>query len=91
MYVYNFPATIFVDKNTVQEQINHLAGELEELKKADSWEEQINETLDIIHSAETLLRRFERNWPGCVEHGMLNILAKNHKRGYYRREAEKNV
>jgi hypothetical protein len=33
-------ATIFVGKNTIQEQINHLAGELEELKKADSWEEK---------------------------------------------------
>lgn len=91
MYQYNFPRTRFVGTNSINDQIKHLASEIEELKQADSWEEKLLETLDVIHSAETLLRRFERNWPGCVEHGMLDVLAKNHKRGYYRREAEKNV
>ena len=93
MYVYNFPA-IKLD-TTDSEQVNKIEGELFEFRVAadiygfDEDEHakldplNVNaciELLDVVHAAETLLRRFDQAIVGaCSE----IVEAKNRARGYY--------
>ena len=92
--VFNFPETIFAQKNTPEEQISHLRSELDEATYEfvfDNIPLATMECLDAYHSAETLLMILVK------EHGqekvlkaMEVIIKKNSKRGYYLCESDSN-
>lgn len=89
--VYNFPETIFVERNTLGEQVEHVLSEADEvvdaLDAADGLDElgHINEELaDLTHSLETLWRIME-DYHGreYVQAIFARVEAKNKARGYY--------
>lgn len=61
---FNFPRTRFADENTPGDQIKHVLSESEELRDAVKeeslstdayWERVAEETIDLMHSCQTLL------------------------------------
>lgn len=86
--VYNFPETIFVERNTLGEQIEHVLSEMDEVVEAlnahDGLDE-INEELgDLAHSIETLWRIIaDYHGPEFLEDIFARVEAKNRARGYY--------
>ena len=84
---FNFPATIFSQANTPEQQIHHIRTELDEACYEivfDNIPLAIMECLDAVHSAETLLRIVLREYgEEKVLKGMKLVIKKNHDRGYY--------
>ena len=109
-----FPATIFVEKNTMEQQYEHLKSEVKEferewlaLTKDDlspsdvgmsrigflpeflelvnnaSPERVIEELYDMMHSAETLARKFAKEKGVDVDKVQQRIVSKNNERRYY--------
>jgi len=94
---YNFPKTIFVEKNTFYQQIEHLLSEAEELRKAyeackkegSSVHDHRNlyeEFYDVGHSFETGCRILDKKSPAINSDGIFYTTAKNHAREYYTTE-----
>lgn len=77
---YNFPATKFVNTNTVEEQLDHIESELKEIREATTHKSRVEESIDLSHSVETLLRMFDKR---DIKEGKLIVKNKNEKRGYY--------
>ena len=93
MYDYEFPEITL--ETTDYEQLKKIEGELFEFRVAadiHGFSEDENakldplnvnaciELLDVIHTCETLLRRFNQDIVGACAH---IVLAKNAARGYY--------
>lgn len=86
---YRFPAMEDVDKFSPEDQAEHVLSEAKEVKDAtmiESYYEPMLELMDVIHSAETMLRIY-----GCTEKELELLrdltIEKNTKRGYYGKEA----
>lgn len=82
---YRFPAMKGVDNLTPEDQVEHVlseANEVVEAVKLKTYYEPMLELMDVIHSAETMLRTY-----GCTdtELTLLSnlVIEKNRKRGYY--------
>ena len=83
-----FPRTIFADKNSALDQLEHLQSEINEVRDAliaGDYTHAAEEAVDVQHSADTLLRiLMERH--GADSHGAYTVVnIKNVKRGYYDR------
>lgn len=94
-----FPKCKFAKSNTVYKQFLHLRSELFEAQNAIndmrmisediglSWAlaaQAIEECLDTIHSAETLIRVIQREYPGIDLAAIKKeVICKNAQRGYY--------
>ena len=84
MYVYNFPATIFVPKDFTGQvdETEHVVEEANEAMRA-VWESparHVSELLDCIHACETALRSYDK---GLVDTCCERVHDKNSLRGYY--------
>lgn len=88
---FNFPKTIFVERNTLGEQIEHVLSEADEVTEAFSapdgldWYSRINEELaDLTQSLETFWRIMaDYHSEDYVEAVFPKVRAKNQARGYY--------
>lgn len=86
MYVYNFPATVFVPGCWVDRvrQADKVAAEAAEAQEAavvmECGRHYVMELLDVIHAAETALREFDK---GLVDECAARVHDKNSLRGYY--------
>lgn len=79
---YRFPAVTEI--TSVSNQLWKIDGEVAELKEAVAYESMprvIEETLDVIHSCETLLRKIGTEEQ--VAEGVRQVTEKNRERGYY--------
>jgi len=91
---YNFPPTIFVDKNTLKKQLAHVLSEAAEVIQAHirndgiMVEELEEELMDLTHSLETFWRKYERGRLGVpsVEKLRAKVERKNRERNYYDRD-----
>jgi hypothetical protein len=64
--------------------INNLLSEIEEFKEEDDLERKAMEAMDILHSAETLVRQFfMRNQSLSACEIKNKVIQKNDKRKYY--------
>jgi hypothetical protein len=64
--------------------INNLLSEIEEFKEEDDLERKAMEAMDILHSAETLVRQFfMRNQSLSAGEIKNKVIQKNDKRKYY--------
>lgn len=65
---------------SVSKQIMKINDEAREIMLATDLHEVIMETLDVIHAAETLLRKCD---PEEVQNAYVAVIDKNEERGYY--------
>ena len=83
---YLFPRTKFVDETPLDQQLDHFASEckeiIERIEKGDS-QGIIEETLDMMHSGETFLRKAQEQHKVDVDGEVKRVIEKNTKRGYY--------
>jgi len=62
----------------------HVLEEIEEYRTAESKVEEAKEVVDVLHAAETLVRKyFERNPDVTFEEVRDGIIKKNKDRSYY--------
>lgn len=91
MSVFRFPRTRFVGELTVVQQFKHVRSEVDEV-----WQELepgypdrfdgervAEELIDLIHSAETMLRILEERHGVAVGRVSAGVRIKNYTRGYY--------
>lgn len=86
MMQFNFPRTIFVDKNGVVGQTFHIETEVEEMKEALQQPDimlDAMETMDAYHSCETKLRILQEKHLVDLDALQVACEAKNRTRGYY--------
>lgn len=85
---YTFPETIFVDENTLEQQIEHIKSEFIEFTREIMCEKLGSadiEAADLYHSLETYFRMREK--AGISMDEVTNtVRKKNQGRGYYRSE-----
>lgn len=84
MYYFNFPP--YAKETTVEEEELHLVGEVAEVMNETFPRSKIIETLDVVHTAETLLRAIIKQ--NSVDKRVLDdcydfVVKKNRERGYY--------
>lgn len=82
---YNFPATKFVQQNTLEQQIEHIKSELAEFLaeiEAGNMELADGEAMDSYHSLETYFRMREKQGVG-IDKVRRVTWYKNQQRGYY--------
>jgi len=81
-----FPKTIFVDRNTILEQLDHLRSEVEEVREAVSrgdYDAAADELVDVQQSADTGLHiLLQRHGASCYD-AYTRVTVKNRDRGYY--------
>lgn len=85
MYFFNFPE-IFPGKDQ-DDQFLHdkVLQELGEFLSETDPEKQAVEAMDILHAAETLVRKFFRRYPEMWPHEAIGkVVRKNADRGYYK-------
>lgn len=86
---FNFPETIFVEKNSPLEQIAHTMSEAKEIqdeikKSLGSLAEIDLEMMDLLHSCESYFRiRQKVRGVGYVNELVNAVENKNYRRGYY--------
>ena len=100
---YNFPKTIYAEKNTFHEQVEHFLSEAQEVREVmdaveQSWQETgdvpeplierlLEELADAYHSIETTFRILDREQ--SLVPSLFNLVEqKNRERGYYDTEEE---
>ena len=83
---FNFPE-IFPGKDQDDKFIHEkVLQELGEFLREKDLEKKAVEVMDILHSAETLVRKFfHRNPRLCQKTIIRKVIGKNKKRGYYKR------
>lgn len=82
---YQFPATVFVTKNKLKFQADHVFSEVIEATHAHDTGDHahaVEELWDVIHSAETMLRMYEAAGHD-VWAAKAVVKEKNRRRGYY--------
>lgn len=82
---YRFPEISGATHYTPQDQVAHVLSEAKEVEAAvdlETYYEPMLELMDVIHSAETMLRIY-----GCTDTELELLrdltIEKNRKRGYY--------
>lgn len=78
MYKYQFPP--IYARGSVSKQMMKVLEEADEVKTACTEETIIEETFDLIHACETLLRKFDQDH---VKKQYDLVIKKNEERGYY--------
>ena len=90
--VYNFPATVFVDRNTAGQQLDHVMSEADEVRancldESVPLDDIVHEMVDLTHSLETFWRIMEKHRGRSYVQGAFNeVEAKNDQRNYYATE-----
>lgn len=79
---YTFPATKFVEENTIDLQVEHVRSEFFEFFYETDIEKKIEEAIDLYHSLETLFRIMEKEGFD-IEKAFEAVKQKNQARGYY--------
>lgn len=82
--MYRFPATKFVQENTMEEQADHVLSEAIEFTQAEGVD-KLREGADVYHSLETLFRQAEEKYGReFIRDAVFGwIEKKNRERGYY--------
>ena len=81
---WHFPLIDPVKHWDLQHYIDHVREECKEFEEEMDPEKRAKECLDILHAAETLVRKyFERQSRFSFNEIKAAIIAKNSKRGYY--------
>lgn len=82
---WHFPLINPLKKFSLSHYIEHVYEELEEFEdEKDGTINQAKEVIDILHSAETLVRKYFLKYPEFDFESMKReIIDKNKKRGYY--------
>lgn len=82
---WHFPLTKFAKEYDITKQIDSVLNEVAEFEKETDIDKKAFEVIDILHSAETLVRMFFLKYPLLSFHQKkIKIIRKNKKRGYYR-------
>lgn len=79
---YTFPATKFVEENTIDLQVEHVRSEFFEFFYEPNLDKKIEEAIDLYHSLETLFRIMEKEGFD-IEKAFEAVKQKNQVRGYY--------
>lgn len=81
-----FPKTIFVDCNTILDQLDHLRSEVEEVREAverGDYEAAADELVDVQQSADTGLFILKLKHGADSYDAYTRVAIKNRNRGYY--------
>mgnify|MGYP001413974714 CR=1 FL=1 len=90
---WHFPLIHPEERPSVQHMLWKLEEEIKEFKLADRPMDKAEEVLDILHAAETLVRKFFIQAIGTdgvyttddiIRRSKKKIIRKNRKRGYYK-------
>ena len=83
---WHFPLINPVQYFDLQHYIDHVKEELEEFEKETDPEKKRLEAMDILQSAETVVRKyFERTTGKSFEEVKSDMISKNELRGYYKK------
>lgn len=81
-----FPRTIYADRNTLEQQIDHIESEIREAREAlesGDFDRVARELVDVQHSADTGLR-IAMEQHGADSYGAYTaVTINNTRRGYY--------
>lgn len=82
---WHFPLINPRMKFSLKHYFDHVKEELDEFKDEEAGSiEQAKEVVDILHSAETLVRKYFEKYPQhSFEQIKESTITKNHARGYY--------
>lgn len=81
---WHFPLITPGRKDTEDEMVHKVLSEIKEFQSATDNLEKGLEVLDILHAAETLVRKFFYSHPNLSIKKMRRMIyKKNEKRGYY--------
>jgi len=81
-----FPKTIFVDRNTILDQLDHIRSEVEEVREAverGDYEAAADELVDVQQSADTGLFILMQKHGADSYDAYTRVALKNGDRGYY--------
>jgi hypothetical protein len=81
-----FPKTIFVDRNTILDQLDHIRSEVEEVREAverGDYEAAADELVDVQQSADTGLFILMQKHGANSYDAYTRVALKNGARGYY--------
>lgn len=80
----NFPLINPVKKFSIKHYADHVKEEIEEFEKGETDEQKAKEVIDVLHAAETLVRKFFVQHPEFdIDFIITQIIKKNKERGYY--------
>ena len=80
--MWHFPLINPVKKYSLNHFLNHIREECREFEEETSQEEKEKEAVDILHAAETFVRKFFAD-DKRFEEVRDKVIAKNTSRGYY--------
>jgi len=94
---FNFPRSIFTERNSCGQQLDHVMSEVDEVKEAfldesRLFEQCVMEIADLTHSLETYWRMLaDQRGDDYVERIFDQVIKKNRDRGYYDLEEDEAV
>lgn len=83
MKQWHFPLINPVQKFSLQHYLDHIVEEIKEFNEETNPELKEKEAMDILHSAETFVRKFFHDKKRFDE-VRKSVIAKNKSRGYYK-------
>ena len=82
---WHFPLIRPVQKFDDENLVNKVLSELTEFEKETDLNKKALEAIDVLHSAETLVRKFFLKYPSLsFRKRKRQVIEKNKKRGYYK-------
>lgn len=81
---YHFPLINPVKKFPLKHFIDHIREEIKEFEEETDTDNKEKEAIDILHSAETFVRKFFNN-DKHFEEVKRKVITKNEIRGYYKK------
>jgi hypothetical protein len=85
MKKWHFPLINPKKKYSLKHYLDHIVEEIKEFEEETDKEKKRKECVDILHAAETFVRKyFERTEGSSFEEVHRSTVSKNKKRGYYR-------
>lgn len=85
-WVFNFPATVYVEKNGIVQQSEHISSEAEEVSESAYTpyiQHTAEEVMDCLHSCETALRILKEKYGINLNQLKARVFNKNNVRNYY--------
>ena len=84
MKKWHFPLINPEQNYSLKHYFDHITEEIKEFEEETNKELKRKEAVDILHSAETFVRKyFERTEGSSFEEVKQSTITKNRKRGYY--------
>lgn len=81
---YNFPEIDPGRSHDINHYLDHVAEEVKEVKQETDKDKEAIEILDVLHAAETLVRKYFKSRPELNVYELIDqVIEKNRKRGYY--------